>query len=343
MLRAREMSGAAAETGIFMTVLLQTAKTDPSFIYALRGVTEAAARAAYDWIGRGDKIKGDLAGVEAMRRALNALPVGGTVVIGEGEKDEAPELSKGETVGDAAAPLQFDIAVDPVEGTSYLAKGMTNAMAVIAMAPRGTLFDPGPAFYMEKFAGPPAVRGKIDPAAPVEEKLKILAGALGKPVSEITVYVLEKPRHRELVGRIHAAGARVALYPAGDVAGALMAAIPDSGVDALMGTGGTPEGVISACAIRLLGGEFMARLDPQLPTEIVTVREAGLDTTHWLGVDELVRSDEAFFCATGITTGLLFEGVERSRTHEKTQTLMISGPSGERQILTTWHPRGPSA
>lgn len=310
-----------------------------SFVYALRGVTEAAARAAYDWIGRGDKNQGDLAGVEAMRAALNSLPVGGTVLIGEGEKDEAPELFKGERLGDADSPVQFDIAVDPVEGTSYLAKGMTNAMAVIAMAPRGAMFDPGPAFYMEKFAGPPAVRGKIDPRAPVDAKLKALSKALDKPVSELTVYVLEKPRHKELVARIHAAGARVALYPAGDVAGALMAAIPDSGIDALMGTGGTPEGVISACAIRLLGGEFLGRLDPQLPSEIIAVREAGLDTSRWYRVDELVRSDEAYFCATGITTGLLFDGVERMRGQEKTQTLMIAGPRGERQILTTWHPR----
>ncbi|MBE9558703.1 MAG: class II fructose-bisphosphatase [Proteobacteria bacterium] len=317
----------------------RTTASDPSFIYALRAVTEAAARSAYDWIGRGDKNQGDLAGVEAMRDALNRMPVGGSVVIGEGEKDKAPELYKGEEMGDPTSSLQYDIAVDPVEGTSYLAKGMTNAMAVIAMAPRGSMFDPGPAFYMEKFAGPPAVRGKIDPKAPVAEKLRVLAEALNKPISEITVYVLEKPRHREMVSRIHAAGARVALYPAGDVAGALMAAIPDSGIDALMGTGGTPEGVISACAIRMLGGEFMGRLDPQLPSEIIAVREAGMDTSKWHGVDELIRSDEAYFCATGITTGLLFDGVERTRTLEKTQTLMIAGPGGERQILTTWHPR----
>lgn len=314
-------------------------KSDPSFIYALRGVTEAAARAAYDWIGRGDKIGGDMAGVAAMRTALNAMPVGGCVVIGEGEKDAAPELYKGELVGDPDSPLQFDIAVDPVEGTSYLAKGMTNAMAVIAMVPRGAMFDPGPAFYMEKFAGPPEAKGKIDPAAPVEDKLAALAGALGKPVSEITVYVLEKPRHRVLVERIHAAGARVALYPAGDVAGALMAAIPESGIDALMGTGGTPEGILSACAIRLMGGEFMGRIDPQLPSEIIAVREAGLDTERWYGVAELVRSDQSYFCATGITSGLLFDGVERTRTGEKTQTLMIAGPNGDRQMLTTWHRR----
>lgn len=322
-----------------MTARLKSTRPDPSFAYALRRVTEAAARAAFDWIGRGDKIKADLAGVEAMRKALNTLPVRGIVVIGEGQKDQAPELYKGEELGDPDAAVQFDIAVDPVEGTGYLVKGMTNAMAVIAMSPRGTMFDPGPAFYMEKFAGPPEVRGRIDPAAPVVEKLRTLSDALGKPVSDLTVYVLEKPRHKELVSRIHAAGARVALYPAGDVAGALMAAIPASGIDALMGTGGTPEGIISACAIRLLGGEFLGRLDPQLPSEIAAVRAAGLDTSRWYGVDELVQSDEAYFCATGITTGLLFDGVERTRSQEKTQTLMIAGPDGERQILTTWHAR----
>ncbi len=321
-----------------MTELLEKTRSDPAFVYTLRRVTEAAARAAFDWIGRGDKMQADLAGVEAMRRSLNALPMRGVVVIGEGQKDQAPELYKGEELGEARGPLQFDIAVDPVEGTGYLAKGMTNAMAVIAMAPHGTMFDPGPAFYMEKFAGPPEARGKIDPEAPVEDKLAGLSEVLGKPVSELTVYVLEKPRHKELVSRIHAAGARVALYPAGDVAGALMAAIPDSGIDALMGTGGTPEGVISACAIRLMGGEFLGRLDPQLPSEIIAVRKAGLDTDRWYDADELVRSDDAYFCATGITTGLLFEGVERQRSGEKTQTLMIGGPHGERQILTTWHP-----
>jgi len=322
-----------------MSVPLKSSRTDPSFAYTLRRVTEAAARAAFDWIGRGDKIKADLAGVEAMREALNMLPVRGIVVIGEGQKDQAPELYKGEELGDPEAPLEFDIAVDPVEGTGYLAKGMTNAMAVIAMAPRGTMFDPGPAFYMEKFAGPPQVRGRIDPNAPVSDKLKSLSDALGKPVSDLTVYVLEKPRHKELVSRIYAAGARVALYPAGDVAGALMAAIPNSGIDALMGTGGTPEGIISACAIRLMGGEFLGRLDPQLPSEIAAVRAAGLDTGRWHAIDELVRSDEAYFCATGITTGLLFDGVERTECQERTQTLMIAGPGGERQILTTWHAR----
>ena len=200
------------------------------------------------------------------------------------------------------------------------------------------MLNPGPAFYMEKFVASAPARGKIDPRWPVEKKLSILAEVLSKDVSDLTVFVLEKPRHRELVDRILASGARVALYPAGDVAGALMAAIPGSGIDALMGTGGTPEGVMSACAIRAMGGEFLARLDPQLQTEAKAVKEAGIDTSKWYERDEIITSNNVFFCATGITTGLMLEGVERTKTHYKVQTMMITGATGERQILTTYMP-----
>jgi fructose-1,6-bisphosphatase II len=313
------------------------------FIFALRTVTEAAAQAAFEWIGRGDKEMGDKAAVSALRQALNKLPIDGTIVIGEGEKDEAPQLYNGERVGNPDAPAKLDIAVDPVEGTSYLAMGLTNAMVVIAMAPHGTMFSPGPAFYMEKFAAPPAAKGQIDMAWPVERKLKKLAEILGKPVSKLTVFILEKPRHRRLVEEIHATGARVVQYPAGDVAGALMAAIPDSAVDALMGTGGTPEGILSACAIRALGAEFMGRLDPQLATEAAAVKLAGMDTQRWYRVEELVHSPEALFCATGITSGLLLDGVERAETYDRLQTLMISGITGERQILTSYLPAAASS
>jgi fructose-1,6-bisphosphatase II len=312
--------------------------TNPEFIYTLRRVTEVAARAAYEWIGRGSKEMGDAAAVDAMRTALNRLSFQGTIVIGEGEKDQAPELYKGERLGRGGSGLEVDIAVDPVEGTSYLAKGLTNAMATIAVAPRGTMFDPGPAFYMEKFAAPPAAKGKIDMSWPVAQKLDVLAEILGKRAADLTVYVLEKPRHRQLIEEIHRAGARVALYPAGDVAGALMAAIPNSGIDTLMGTGGTPEGILSACAIRGLGGEFLGRLDPQLPTEAKAVLDAGLDTERWYALEELVGSRDVLFCATGITTGLLFDGVERRDDHYRMQTLMISGATGERQILTSYLP-----
>ncbi len=315
---------------------------DNLIVYALRTVTEAAARAAYDWIGRGDKSQGDGAAVAAMRAALDALPIQGVVVIGEGAKDNAPELADGETLGGGTEP-QYDIAVDPVEGTTYLAKGMTNAMAVIAMAPRGALFDPTPIYYMEKFAAPPAAKGRVDPEAPVEDKLAQLSKALDKPVRELCVYVLEKPRHKDLVERIYGAGARVALYPAGDVAGALMAAIPDSGIDCLMGTGGTPEGILSACAIRAMGGEFIGRLDPQLSGEKAAAADARIDTKTWYPVDHLVRSDTVYFSATGITTGLLFDGVEKTRHHTRTETLMIASPGGERQVLNTYYRRSDGA
>ncbi|HJP53117.1 MAG: class II fructose-bisphosphatase [Rhodospirillales bacterium] len=311
----------------------------PVLVYALRKVTEAAARSAYQWIGRGDRGKGDRAAVKAMYEELAKLPISGTVIVGGGADEKGGNLNTGERVGALGGEREFDIAVDPVEGITYVAKGMTNAMAVICLTPKGTLFDPAPAFYMEKFAAAPAAKGRIDPAAPVESKLAELAKALAKPVSELTVFVLEKPRHRELVERIHRAGARVALYPAGDVAGALMAAIPNSGIDALMGTGGTREGLISACAIRAMDGEFSGRFDPQLATETAAAAKAGVDTSTWYAVEDLVRSDEVYFSATGITTGLLFEGVERSSEHESTQSLLIAGPSGERQILTTFHRR----
>jgi fructose-1,6-bisphosphatase II len=191
---------------------------------------------------------------------------------------------------------------------------------------------------MEKFVASAPARGKIDPSWPTDKKLTTLAEALGKDVSDLTVFVLEKPRHRELVNGILAAGARVALYPAGDVAGALMAATPGSGIDALMGTGGTPEGVMSACAIRGIGGEFLGRLDPQLQTEAKAVKDAGIDTSKWYDRDEIIKSDNVFFCATGITTGLMLEGVDRGKTHYKVQTLMITGATGERQIMTSYIP-----
>jgi fructose-1,6-bisphosphatase II len=273
-----------------------------------------------------------------MRSALAGIDIDAVVVIGEATAGEAPQPHRGEHLGRPGAVFKADIAVDPVEGTSYLVRGLTNALAVLAVAPRGAMMNPGPAFYMEKFVASAAARGKIDPTASTGRKLDALAKALNKDVSDLTVFVLEKPRHRDLVNDILAAGARVAMYPAGDVAGALMAAIPGSGIDALMGTGGTPEGVMSACAIRAIGGEFLARLDPQLQTEAKAVHDAGIDTSRWFERDELITSDDVFFCATGITTGLMLEGVERTKAHYKVQTMMITGATGERQIMTSYVP-----
>ena len=310
-------------------------------MFSLRRVTEAAAEAAAQWIGRGDAHQVNSAAVNAMRANFSQLPIKGNVVVGDGSDTdgERAAFSPNEMIGKSDADHVFDIAVDPVEGTSYLTKGMTNAMAVMALAPKGTMFRPGPAFYMEKFAGPPAVKGKIDPASPLEDKLQVLAKETGKSVSELIIYVLEKPRHRSLVEGLNKAGARVVLYPAGDIAGAVMASIPGSGIDALIGTGGTPEGIISACAIRAMGGEFLCKLNPQLPSEHIAVREAGMNTEEWMGLNDLVKSDHVYFAGTGITTGLLFDGVEVSDSHLRTESMLISGTTGERHYLTTYHSR----
>lgn len=311
---------------------------NPDLVYSLRRVTERAACAAFNWIGRGDADDGGRAALDAMRSALSEVDIDARVVIGEATAGEAPQPQRGEHLGRPGAVFKADIAVDPVEGTSYLVRGLTNALAVLAVAPRGAMMNPGPAFYMEKFVAPAPARGKIDPTWTAGRKLKELAKILNKDIYDLTVFVLEKPRHRDLVNEILAAGARVAMYPAGDVAGALMAAIPGSGIDALMGTGGTPEGVMSACAIRAIGGEFLARLDPQLQTETKAVKDAGIDTSRWFERDELITSDDVFFCATGITTGLMLEGVERTKSHYKVQTMMITGATGERQIMTSFMP-----
>ena len=310
---------------------------DHDFAYKLRRVTEAAARAAFAWAGRGEHGHGDSLAVRAMRQALDTLPMHARIVVGDGEDDQSGGLMTGTEIGDPHAGLQFDVAVDPVEGISYLARGMTNAMAVIALGPRGTMLDPGPSFYMEKLVAPAAAEGRIDPAMNVEERLETLAEALGKSVANLTVFVLEKPRHRNLVERIHGAGARVALYPAGDVAGALMAATPESGIDALMGTGGTREGLISACAIRAMGGVFHARFDPQLATEKAAVAKAKMDTTHWYDAKDLITSEQVYFAATGITTGLLFKGVEQTRWSENTESLILAGPGRVREMITAHH------
>jgi fructose-1,6-bisphosphatase II len=311
---------------------------NPALVFSLRLVTERAACAAFNWIGRGDGAEGAHAGLDAMRSALAEIDIDAVVVIGEATKGEGSQPQRGERLGRLVSTFKADIALDPVEGTSYLVRGLTNALAVLAVAPRGAMMNPGPAFYMEKFVACPPARGRIDPHWPPAKKLAILAEALEKDISDLTVFVLEKPRHRDLVNAILEAGARVALYPAGDVAGALMAAIPGSGIDALMGTGGTPEGVMSACAIRAIGGEFLGRLDPQLQTEARAVKEAGIDTSKWYDRDEIIASADVFFCATGITTGLMLEGVERSKTHYKVQTMMITGATGERQIMTSFIP-----
>jgi fructose-1,6-bisphosphatase II len=302
-------------------------------------VTEAAALAAGQWVGRGQKEAGDAAAVAAMRQVLATVEMNGVVVIGEGEKDEAPMLFNGEAVGDGHGAA-VDVAVDPVEGTSLLANGRPDAIAVIAAAPRGTMWAPGPAFYMNKLVVGREARDAVSTAslqAPVAETLAAVAEAKRKPVQHVTVFVLEKPRHAELIAAIRAVGARVFLRTDGDVAGALLAATPGSGVDVLMGIGGTPEGVIAACAVRALGGAMFGQLAPQKPGEREAVRAAGLDLERVLTEQDLVRSDDVVFAATGITDGVLMRGVQYTAEGAATESIVMRGRSGTRRTIHAEH------
>lgn len=308
------------------------------FLYELRTVSESAARAAARWAGRGSPEAGPAAAA-AMREALNLLALDGSVAVSDAGREGAEFLLEKDRVGDPSATHKLDVAVDPVEGTRFLARGMTNAMSVVAVAPLGTMLAPGPALYMEKFAAPPAALGKIDISAPVSGRLQALAEALDKPITDLTIYVLERTRNKKLVKQIHKTGARVSLFTAGDIAGALMAALPDSGIDALMGTGGVPEGILAACAMRALGGEFIGRFDPQQPGEAEALYEAGMNSDRWYQRNELIASDDVQFCATGITSGSLFDGVQRLSAYERTQTLLLSGLNDGYEILTAYHRR----
>jgi fructose-1,6-bisphosphatase II len=302
-------------------------------------VTEAAALAASAWVGRGNKEAGDGAAVDAMRTVLATTEMDGVVVIGEGEKDEAPMLYNGEAVGSGRGP-RVDVAVDPVEGTSLLARGAPDAIAVVGVAPRGAMWSPGPAYYMEKLVVGAAARSALTPElldAPMAEVLAAVSAASGKPVGELTVFVLDKPRHQERIAAIRAAGARVLLRTDGDVAGALMAAREGTGVDLLTGIGGTPEGVIAACAVRALGGGMLARLAPQRDDEAAAVRAAGIDPARVLTECTLVASDDVFFAATGITDGVLLPGVRYTRTGATTASLVIRGRSGTVRTVHAEH------
>jgi fructose-1,6-bisphosphatase II len=293
-------------------------------------VTESAALAAGHWMGRGQKEAGDGAAVEAMRLILSTVDMEGLVVIGEGAKDEAPMLFDGEQIGNGFGPA-VDVAVDPVEGTSLLAYGRPDAISVVGVAPRGSMWSPGPAFYMNKLVVGREARAALHPrllSAPVAETLFVIAAALGKPLRDLTVFVLDKPRHQKLIAEIRETGARVLLRTDGDVAGALMAAMPHSGVDVLMGIGGTPEGVIAACAVRALGGAMLGQLAPQSPRECEAVESAGLDLERVLTEIDLVRSDDVFFAATGITDGVLMPGVHYSGEGATTTSIVMRGKTG---------------
>ncbi|MCC6187577.1 MAG: class II fructose-bisphosphatase [Anaerolineales bacterium] len=302
-------------------------------------VTEAGALAAGRWMGRGQKENGDRAAVEAMRLMLSTVDMDGLIVIGEGAKDAAPMLCNGEAVGNGNRPL-VDVAVDPVEGTALLAHGRPDAVSVVGVAPRGTMWSPGPAFYMDKLVVGRAAREALGPEplhAPVAATLRAIAEALGKPVHDLTVFVLDKPRHDRLIADVRAAGARVLLRTDGDVAGALMACMPNSGADVLMGIGGTPEGVIAACAVRALGGALYGRLAPQKPGEREAIVATGLDLERVLTERDLVRSDDVFFAATGITDGVLMPGVHYTGEGATTASIVMRGRTGTIRAIHAEH------
>ena len=311
---------------------------DRNLAMELVRVTEAAALAAAKWMGRGDKEAADGAAVDAMRLLMDTVPMDGVVVIGEGEKDNAPMLYNGEQIGNGEPP-RVDIAVDPIDGTTLTAKGMNGALAVVALAERGTMFDPGPCFYMEKMAAGPEAAGVIDLDAPVEENIKRVAKAKGGSPSDVTVMILDRPRHEQIVKEVRAAGARIRYITDGDVAGAIAAARETSGIDMLIGIGGTPEGVISAAAIKCLGGVQLGRLWPRNEDERRAALDAGYDLDKVLTVDDLVAGDDVFFAATGITDGDLVKGVRYKGESAWTHSLVMRSRSGTVRLIEALHHR----
>lgn len=295
-------------------------------------ITEAAALASGRWLGKGNTDSGDGAAVDAMRVGFNSLNINGTIIIGEGEKDNAPMLYNGEKVGTGNGSA-LDIAVDPVEGTKLLAYGRPNAISVVGACPAGCMYNPGPSFYMEKLVVPPAARNVVDIDAPVDENLRNIAKALGKDVDDLVVFVLDKPRHEKLIRSVRDAGARIQLHSDGDVSGALMAVEPRSGVDVMMGIGGTPEGVLAACAIKGIGGQMFARLAPQSFVEKEALEKAGIDAREILTVDTLVKSDDVFFAATGISGGDFLRGVEYTGDGAVTHSMVIRGKTGSLRYI----------
>lgn len=301
----------------------------------LARVTEAAAMAAGRFMGRGDKEGADGAAVNAMRIVLQTIEMNGIIVIGEGEKDNAPMLYNGEQVGNGSPP-DVDVAVDPIDGTRPLAFGRSNSLATVALAPRGTMFDPGPFVYMNKLCVGPEAKGRINIEAPITENLHAIAKAKGRAVEDLTTIILDRDRHTEMIAEIRKAGARIRLIPDGDVAAALMTAWPDSGVDVLIGIGGTPEGVIAACALRAMGGEIQGKLYARDEDELRRGHEAGYDFDKILTMDDLVSSEDVFFAATGITDGELLKGVRYFGEGVKTDSLVVRGLTGTvRQIFAT--------
>lgn len=300
-------------------------------------VTETAAIAASRWIGMGEKNLADKAAVDAMRRMISSVSMNGVVVIGEGEKDQAPMLFNGEVVGDGTGP-SCDVAVDPIDGTTLTAKGMNNAISVIAVAPRNSMFDPSAVFYMNKLVVGPEAAGVIDINVSTGENLRAIAAAKRVPVSSLTVVLLDRPRHDQLVADIRTAGARIKFITDGDVAGAVMAARPETGIDVLMGIGGTPEGIIAACAMKCMGGAIQGKLHPRSDEERDAAAKAGLDLNRVYSTDDLVAGDDHFFAATGITDGELLRGVRFTNSGMRSQSIVMRSKSKTIRIIETEHP-----
>lgn len=316
----------------------QSASPDRNLAMELVRVTEAAAIAGSRWVGAGDKNKADGAAVDAMRTFMDTVAMNGTVVIGEGEKDEAPMLFNGEAVGDGTGP-EVDVAVDPIDGTRLTAMGYDNALSVFAVAERGTMFDPSAVFYMDKLVVGPDAAGVVDLRNPVRANIEAVSRALDKPIGEVTVCILDRPRHERLVAEVREAGARVKFIMDGDVAGAIAAARPSTGVDMMLGIGGTPEGIVAACAIKATGGVIQGRLAPTDDAERQKAVDAGHDLDRVLATDDLVTSDNCYFAATGVTNGDLVKGVRFGRGRIFTQSLVMRSASGTVRVVDAEHRR----
>jgi fructose-1,6-bisphosphatase II len=309
---------------------------DRNLALELVRVTESAAMAAGRWIGRGDKISADQAAVDGMRLMLDTVSMSGVVVIGEGEKDEAPMLYNGEEIGSGNGP-EVDVAVDPLEGTNLTAKGQPNAIATIACAERGTMFFPGAAVYMDKIACGPEAADAIDIEAPPDENVRRVAKAKGVAPTEVTVVVLDRDRHEDLIATLRGVEAKIMLITDGDVAPAIAAAQPGTGVDLLMGVGGTPEGVLSAAALKCVGGTLQGKLWPRSDEERSELVNAGFDLDHVLTMDDLVGGDDVFFAATGVTTGALLRGVRYDQRGAVTDSIVMRSRSGTVRRIEARH------
>jgi fructose-1,6-bisphosphatase II len=311
-------------------------RPDRNLAMDLVRATESACLAAARWVGRGDKESADGAAVDAMRLSLSTVSMSGTVVIGEGEKDSAPMLYNGEQVGNGSTP-EVDIAVDPIDGTTLTAHGKTNALSVIAVAERGAMFDPGPSFYMEKIAVGPESVGSIDITASASQNLRWIAKSKREDVRDLTVIILDRPRHEDLIAEVRSTGCRIRLITDGDVYGSVATCWPDAGADVLLGVGGTPEGVISAAALKAMGGEMQARLSPQSDDERAAMLAAGYDLDQILTQDDLITGDNAFFAATGLTDGALLRGVRFDSRGARTQSLVMRSRSGTVRMIDARH------